>query len=118
MAVIQLPNGGQSNMTTRAFPQLPDIKALLAGPAQALANIEAGFPIGAPPISIGQTLNQIATTLPVPGSIGTPGVPDLLPPAIRSTLQAALTPQAPQPPVLRNGRVVPAGIAYARTGIS
>ena len=103
-------------MVTRAFPQLPDIKALLAGPAQALANIEKGFPIGAPPISIGQTLNQIATNLPVPGALGAPGAPDLLPPAIRSTLQAALAPQAPRPPA-GNG-VRPASIAYARTGIS
>jgi hypothetical protein len=102
-------------MTTRAFPQLPDIKALLTGPAQALANIERGFPIGPPPVSIGQTLSQIATSLPVPGALGAPAVPDLLPPAIRSTLQAALTPQAPRPS--GNGRIQPA-VAYARTGIS
>ena len=103
-------------MTQPAFPQLPDPKSLLTGPATALANIERGFPIGAPPISIGQVLNQIASSIPIPGGGGLPISVPAFPLGRNSNILAALAPRTPMPPAPRGvqpSMLVPAG----RTGI-
>lgn len=105
-------------MTQPAFPQLPSPRTILAGPAQALANIERGFPIGAPPISIGQVLNQIANSIPVPGGPGLARqIPVPLGPSgnILAALSplAPLAPRAPVPQGVQPAMLVPAG----RTGV-
>ena len=101
-------------MTTPAFPQLPNPTTLLTGPATALANIERSFPIGAPPVSIGQALSQIAARIPFPAGVGG-GLPPL-PLGQGSNILASLAPTVPLPTRSNGGQasiLIPAG----RTGV-
>lgn len=112
-------------MVTRGFPQLPTPQTLLAPPALALFNIERAFPLGAPPISIGNTLNQIAVSIPaigVPpaGAAGGLPLPNLAgsnPLGNVPNVLASLVPQArPLPPVRSSS--LPLITPSSRTGIS
>ena len=112
-----------------ATPAFPNPAQLLSAPAQALASIERGLPLGPPPISIGQQLLSIAGSIPatpgLPGAAG--GAAGGLPfPALGgpsplgspTTVLASLLPAASAPRPGRPASPLPLLTPYGRTGIS